>query len=115
MPDTDVGLSKEELESLKGNLGIETKSEANTELVVSWQHKSSLELKQSSKEQSKSLCKSYGRPFSNKKKDKLVETVLLGPVINQSITEIEFLKYSFLQPLPQEDRSAHKLGSSNEE
>jgi hypothetical protein len=67
VPVTDVGLSKEELESLKENLGIETKSEANTELVVSWQHKSSSELKQFSKEQLKSLCESYGRPFSNKR------------------------------------------------
>jgi G:T-mismatch repair DNA endonuclease (very short patch repair protein) len=36
--------------------------------------------------------------------------------VSQSVTELEkILKYSFLQPLSQEDRSAHKLGSLNEE
>ena len=64
----------------------------------------------------KNNCKSYGRPFSNKNKDKLVDTVLLGPVESQSITEVEkILKYSFLQPLSQDDRSAHRLGSLNED
>ncbi len=45
-----------------------------------------------------------------------METVKEGPVLSQSITEIEkILKYSFLQPLSAEDHSAHKLGSLNEE
>jgi hypothetical protein len=38
-----------------------------------------------------------------------------GPVTTQS-TEVEkILKYSFLQPLSQDDRSAHKFGSLNED
>jgi len=37
-------------------------------------------------------------------------------VSSQSITEIEkIIKYSFLQPLAQDDRSAHRFGSLNEE
>jgi hypothetical protein len=64
----------------------------------------------------KVICKSYGRPFSNKNKEKLVETVLEGPMIGQSITQVErILKYSFLQSLTQEDHSAHKLGSLNKD
>ena len=45
-----------------------------------------------------------------------METVIQGPVINQSITEDKkVLKYSFLQPLGLEDCSAHKLRSLNED
>jgi hypothetical protein len=37
-------------------------------------------------------------------------------VSSQSITEIEkIIKYSFLQPLAQDDRSAHRFGSLNDE
>jgi hypothetical protein len=101
---------------LKEDLGIQIKTQDESERDDSWQHKTAAELKQLSNEQLKTICKSYGRPFSNKNKDKLVDTVLLGPVESQSITEVEkILKYSFLQPLSQDDRSAHRLGSLNED
>ena len=40
----------------------------------------------------------------------------MGPKDDLSITKSEkIIKYSFLQPLSQDDRSAHKLGSLNED
>ena len=116
LPRTDKDLSENELVLLRDNLGLDIKSKYKAELDESWQHKTHAELRQLSNDELKTIYKSYGRPFSNKNKEKLVETVLLGPLVSHSITEVEkILKYSFLQPLPQEYRSAHKLGSLNEE
>lgn len=79
-------------------------------------NKTQAKMRQLSNYQLKTICNSYRRPFSNKNKGKFIETLLLVPLVSQSITEVEkVLKYSFLQPLPQEDHSAHKLGSLNEE
>ncbi len=98
------------------DLGLEIKSEIEAEIDESWQHKTNAELRHLCNEQLKTICESYGRSFSNKNKEKLNKTVLQGPLVSHSITEAEkILKYSFLQPLPQEDRSSHKLGSLNEE
>ena len=105
LPRTDEDWPENELVLLKDNLGLEIKSEVEAEINSSWQHKTQAELRQLSNEQLKTICKSYGRPFSNKNKEKLIETVLLGPLVSQSIAEVEkILKYSFLQPLPQEDQ-----------
>ena len=80
---------------LKENVDLVVKSENDTELDESWQHKATAEPRQLSNEQLKSICMSYGIPFTNKTNEKLVETVLLGPVINQSITEVEnFLNFN---------------------
>ena len=115
LPRSETNLSENEIILLRDDLGLDIKSESETELDKSWQHKTTTELKQLSNDQLKLICKSYGRPFSNKNKDKLVETVQLGPVMNQTITEVEkILKYSFPQPLPQDERSAHKLGLHGE-
>jgi hypothetical protein len=97
---------------LKHDLGCDVRSEADVEVDVPWQHNHTADLKKLSNDQLKSICKSHGKPFSNKKQDQLGETVLIKPTINQSIAEIEKLKSSFLQPLPLEDCSAHKSGSS---
>ena len=116
LPRSEEGLADNEVQLLKEDLGLQIKSQEEVERDDAWQHKTPAELKQLSNDQLKAICKSYGRPFSNKNKDKLVDTVLLGPMENQSITEIEkILKYSFLQPLPQDERSAHRLGSLNED
>jgi hypothetical protein len=48
-------LSKEELELLKESLGLDINSYGDTELDLSWQHKSPLELKQPSNIQLKSI------------------------------------------------------------
>jgi hypothetical protein len=116
LPRTEDGLSENEIDLLRNNLGVNVKSQHDAEVDDSWQHKTMTELKALSNDQLKAICKSYGRPFSNKNKEKLAETVQMGPQLSQSITEVEkIIKYSFLQPLGQEDRSAHKLGSLNEE
>ena len=101
---------------MKDDLGLAVRNAEDVELDISWKDKSDAELKQLSNEELKMICKSYGRTFSNKKKDELIKTVKEGPVNSQSITEMEkIIKYSFLQPLPQDDRSAHRFGSLNEE
>jgi hypothetical protein len=116
LPCTDDGLSEQELGLLKNDLGLSIRSIADIGVDISWQHKEAAELKKLSNDQLKQIRKSYGRTFLNKKKDQLVDTVKEGPIMLQSITELEkILKYSFLQPLSQEDRSAHKRGSLNEE
>ena len=116
LPRTDNALTEVEVSLLKEDLGINVKSVDDIEIDISWQYKDASELKKLSNDQLKQICKSYGRTYSNKKKEELVDTVLMGPVMTQTITEVEkILKYSFLQPLPQEDRSAHRLGSLNEE
>lgn len=100
------------------DLGLEIKSEIEAEIDESWQYKTNAELRHLCNEQLKTICKSYGRLFSNKNKEKFNKMVLQGPLVSlsHSITEAEeILKYSFLQPLPQEDRSSLKLGSLNEE
>ena len=107
---TEKQFSQNKVELLRENLGLETKSKEEAENYNSWQHKTQAELRQLSNEQLKTICKSYGRPFSNKNKEKLIETAFMGPLVSQSITKVEkILKYSFLQPLSQQDRSAHKL------
>jgi hypothetical protein len=101
---------------LKNDLGLALRTVDDVDVDISWQHKERSELRKISNEELKKICKSYGRTFSNKKKEELVETVKLGPANSQSMTEVEkILKYSFLQPLSAEVRSAHKLGSLNEE
>jgi hypothetical protein len=116
LPRTDDGLSDEEVTLLKTDLGLALRSAEDVEVDISWQNKAESELKQLTNEELKAICRSYGRTFSNKKKDQLIATVKLGPVMTQSITEVEkVLKYSFLQPLGPQERSAHKLGSLNEE
>ena len=74
---------------LKDDLGIDVRSVADVKINISWQHKDINDLKQLSNEQLKQIYKSYGSPFSNKKKDQLTDTMKQGPIINQSITEIE--------------------------
>ena len=107
---TDYDLLDNQLYLLKENLGLDIKSKSDAEHDKSWQHKTPAELRQLSNDQLNVIFKSYGRPFSNKNKEKLVKTVLQGPMIGQSITEVEkILKYSFLQPLSQEDCSTHNL------
>jgi hypothetical protein len=116
LPRSDEDLNDSEYSLLKDDLGLSIKSSEDVELDISWMEKSDAELRQLSNERLKEICKSYGRTFSNKRKDELIKTVKEGPVTSQSITEIEkILKYSFLQPLPQDDRSAHRFGSLNEE
>ena len=100
LPRTDKDLSENELVLLRDNLGLDIKSKYKAVLDESWQHKTQAELRQLSNDKLKTICKSYGRPFSNKNKVKLVETVPLGPLVSHSITEVEKIsKYSFLQPL----------------
>ena len=116
LPRSDEGLSDQEITLLKDDLGLTLRSIGDIDVDISWQHKERAELRKLSNEELKKICKSYGRTFSNKKKDELVETVKEGPVVTQSITEVEkIIKYSFLQPLSAEDRSAHKLGSLNKD
>jgi hypothetical protein len=116
LPRSEEGLSEDWISLFKDDLGLSLRSVDDIDVDISFQHKERSELRKLSNEELKNICKSYGRTFSNKKKEELVDTVKEGPVVSQSITEVEkIIKYSFLQPLSQEDRSAHKLGSLNEE
>jgi len=90
LPRTDNGLFQSKLQLLKFDFGIDVRSEADMEVDVLWQHKDPFDLKKLSNDQLKTICKSYDRAFSNKKNDQLMETVLLGPAMNQSIREVEF-------------------------
>jgi len=109
-------LNEEHIDLLENGLGLALKDEAEIDADDMWQHKSIEELKTLGNEQLKTICKKYGRPYSNKRKDQLIETIRQGPKEDLSITEAEkIIKYSFLQPLSQEDRSAHKLGNLNED
>ena len=83
-------MSDNELVFLKENFSIDNKSVADAELDESQQHNETQELRQLSHEQLKQICRSYGRTFSNENKEKLVETVQLGQLIDQSITDAEF-------------------------
>jgi hypothetical protein len=68
LPRTEDGLAENEVKLLKQDLGLHIKSEDEAERDESWQHKTAAELKHLSNEQLKAICKSYGRPFSNKNK-----------------------------------------------
>ena len=116
LPRSEEGLSQEEVQLLKNDLGLALRSAEDVEVDISWQHKSEADLRQLSNEELKVICNSYSGTFSNKEKDQLIATVNLGPVMMQTIREVEkILKYSFLQPLGPQEHSAHKLGSLNEE
>ena len=68
-----------------------------------------------SAEELKVICKMYGRPYSNKRKDEVVNQIHKGPA-DEGVTETErMLKRTHMSPLPDKDRSAHKLGSLNED
>jgi hypothetical protein len=89
LPRSDDDLSDREYSLLKDDLGLAVRNAEDVELDISWKDKSDAELKQLSNDELKKICKSYGRTFSNKKKEDLIKTVQEGPVSSQSITEIE--------------------------
>ena len=66
-------------------------------------------------EQLKAICKHYNHTIGNKRKAELIAAVRGGPKRLEVMTEQErFIKKTFLEPLPEKDRSAWRLGSKNE-
>jgi hypothetical protein len=96
LPRVKQMLNEEHIDLLENGLGLALKDEAEIDADDMWQHTSIEELKTLGNEQLKTICKKYGRPYSNKRKDQLIETIRQGPKEDLSITEAEkIIKYSF--------------------
>lgn len=72
-------MTQEQADLLDGCLGLLMKDEVQMDADDSWQHKPIEELKALTNDQLKTICKTYGQPHSNKKKDQLSDTIRLGP------------------------------------
>ena len=72
-------LTAEQVDLLENGLGLAMKDEAEIDADYMWQHKPIKELKALGNEQLKTICKKYGRPYSNKRKEQLIDTIRLGP------------------------------------
>ena len=68
-------LNAEQIDVLENGLGLVLKDEAETDANDMWQHKPVKELKALGNEQLKTICKKYGRPYSNKRKEQSIDTI----------------------------------------
>ena len=87
---TDNVLSEAQIGLLKDDLRLSVQSDKMMlRLISHGSIKKAKKLRILSNHQLKQIYKFYVRTYSNKKKDELVETVKLGPVMSQCITEVE--------------------------
>ena len=79
LPRTDAGLTNQELQLLKdnvgqllkGNLGLDERSKTDVEVDICWQHKDQANLKKLSNEQLTKICNLCGQTFSKRRKTNL--------------------------------------------
>ena len=81
-------LTSRQASSLVDDLGMKVQDTSAAE-ELEWMTKSKSDLRRLPNEELKRICRQYGRPYSNKKKEDLISTVQLGPSAEASITEVE--------------------------
>ena len=96
-------------------VSVQEEPEEQKEEEVDWTMASDVQLKALRVKGLQEVCKTYNRPYSNKRVTELISEIRKGPKESPKLSVFEkYLKRCHLAPLSDRDKTPHKIGSLNE-